>query len=128
MAVLKDAFCSNCENAKELMMETSQNIMWSFCPCCSETKLFKTRCTGGIKSRWRYMDWSGYNPRGCIETLETNVTHIDEHGNEVALPLAKGGTVNDWWNEHKAEREDKFRTEQAIKKGKQPLTFDCSKK
>jgi len=131
--ILKDAFCSECGREMEVYVEFSQETETEeFCPLCNDVQIFHTKCNGGKKSRWRMNDWDGYNPKGCIETLETKAEHYPTKwhaDNDIKedLPHKDGGKVIDKFNRTKEEKEDKFRYKFNKKRNKTPIRFDMKK-
>ena len=131
--ILKDGICTVCGKELEVYVEFSfETSAEEFCPLCERIRTFETKCNGGTGSRWRMNDWDGYDPKGCIETLETSVGHYPtkEHADAdkvEALPHKKHGTVNEWHKKFKDEREDQFRYKFNKKRDKVPKRFDMKK-
>ena len=136
--VLKEAFCAECGRERDVFCKMDQTEVEAECLTCECVRTFRSKCTGGVRKRWRYVDWDGYNPRGCIETLETKVTHNDtgEDGRQpfsssdgqAALAHKYEGTVNNWHRNHRDEREDRFRFNFNKKRDRVSKQFDMKQK
>ena len=125
--ILKELFCSECSRFTEGYVEMDDSCVEGHCLTCKTVTTHYVRCSGGTKSRWRYYDWDGYNPRGCIETLSTEVTQETGNGHE-PLPHKYSGTVNEWHKRNAEEREDKYRFKRKKEKGRTPIWFDSKEK
>lgn len=125
--VLKDAFCSECGREAEVYFDMGARETEKYCPLCDDVQIFYSKCTGGAKSRWRYVDWEGYDATGCIETESTSITHVVD-GKEEPLPHKTHGTMDNYNRKYREEKDDKFRFNYKKKYDKLPKTFDTKSK
>lgn len=125
--VIKDVFCSECGREMEAYLEPYERETEDYCPLCGDTQIFYSKCTGGTKSRWRYIDWDGYDGKGAMVTESSSVTHTVD-GKEEPLPHKYYGTVDNYEQQRGPERDDRFEFNYKKKRGKTPLMFDTKPK
>lgn len=95
MAVLKDIACTRCETLSEAMWPVDRSCGIAPCASCGRATAHESRCTGGLKSRWRYADWSGYNATGAVTIGTPTAEYVsDDMSTETRVEHYRGGTCD----------------------------------
>lgn len=95
MAVLKDIVCMRCGHWTEGMWPAENQHGVADCPVCIAVTAHQSACTGGLKSRWRFADWGGYDARGAITSGTPTAEHVsDDMSTETRVGHYRGGTCD----------------------------------
>ena len=95
MAVLKDIACTRCETESEAMWPPERTTGAAPCASCGRPTAHESRCTGGLKSRWRYADWSGYDATGAVTHGKPTAEYVsDDMSTETPVGHYRGGTCD----------------------------------
>jgi hypothetical protein len=125
MAILRDIFCTACGYMTADYWCASINVMrWMFtCEHCGEFALHKPIANGGLRSRWRYCDFSE-DPTDYFGQTDHSVAVIDEHTGEDVKSL-EGDVIHqrDKYTHPDVRGEKRDRAEHKVKaeRGKNPI-------
>ena len=95
MAVLKDIACTRCETTSEALWPAERSCGVAPCVTCGCVTAHESRCTGGLKSRWRFADWGGYDATGAVTGGTPTAEHVsDDMSTETRVGHYRGGTCD----------------------------------
>lgn len=127
MAVLKDFECSGCGRRREAMAyrDTEQDNLP--CESCGRLTVHDSICNAGKNSRYRFMDWSGYDGRGkdeaAVQVLETVAEEYDAEGNLQQVASVDGRELTHKGEEIE-ERREKIDYRRRREAGSAPIVVD----
>jgi len=123
--VLKDLQCSRCDTVQESMIRTGDTQRRLYCESCLEHTKHYSICNGGLRSRFRYNDWTGYDATGAfVATGDVSVTEADG-----TPSLNTDGTPtqvsckNKYNSEVRGERRERRTYDYKKRDGKLPMRF-----
>jgi hypothetical protein len=107
MPVIKDVRCVKCNSILEMLIDGEQTGVMLHCEQCDKVTVHQSLCNGGLKNRYRFNDWSGFDPEGYVEYLgcragqarKEDIVHLDDGKND-------GEGTRVWTKEH-TERESR---------------------
>ena len=129
MPVLKDVECTRCNTRHEDVVDREASRPILLCKRCKRTTEHITICNGGTRTRFRFNDWSGYEPSlNELEFTGAEVVNVDDNGNETAVQSKYGGVIHERKRFRDAdvrnENRDKIGFASKKRKGKAPIRLD----
>jgi predicted Fe-S protein YdhL (DUF1289 family) len=123
--ILRDVYCSGCgHTAQDVEMQLGDETVRDKCSFCCQITTLRIVCNGGLRSRYRYNDWSS-DPSFYEGQTSSRITahSVDERGNESPMEHMGGGVIHDGINKDgkRDERRDKIRHKIKSRSGKNKI-------
>jgi hypothetical protein len=136
MAVLKDIQCVKCGAVREALIDSSLTSIEAECGRCKKPRFHRPLCNGGCRgARWRFNDWSGFDPEGYVEHIgvkagrphpEAVGTADESRSATVDVLRSTGKPAHEqarFGSEAIADRRERRKFKQRQREGRTPLRF-----